>query len=157
METHLRLKKSKIRQNPRNAAVARIPQQNGLPIRAAILRIVEYKESAAKYKMSLTSVKARTTKKPDFSAKPRWANARNVRERLLKNGLSYICGARGRPRKKLRFSLRPKDFANQIIEPEQMRKLLAEGKTDRPDSNPHARALVQSLFALDKSQRQSWF
>ena len=126
---------------------------------AAILRIVEDKESAAKYKMEFDFGQSSDDEEaPDFSTKTPLGKCPKCAANVYENGLSYICERAVGPEKNCDFRS-GQVILQQIIEPEQMRKLLAEGKTDLLTGFKSARTgrLFKAYLVLDKAKGKVGF
>ena len=119
---------------------------------AAILRIVEDKEAPGGYKMEFDFGQSRDDDEaPDFSGKESLGKCPKCGGNVYENGLSYICERAVGPEKNCDFRS-GQVILQQIIEPEQMRKLLNEGKTDLLTGFKSARTgrLFKAYLTLDK-------
>lgn len=119
---------------------------------AAVLRIVEDKDAPARYKMEFDFGQNQDdTEAPDFSGKESLGHCPKCNGNVYEQGLSYICERAVGPEKNCDFRS-GQVILQQIIEPAQMRKLLAEGKTDLLTGFKSARTgrLFKAYLVLDK-------
>ena len=126
---------------------------------AAILRIVEDAESPAKYKMEFDFGQSRDDEEaPDFSGKTALGKCPKCAGNVYDHGLSYYCERAVGPEKNCDFRS-GQVILQQIIEPEQMSKLLTVGRTDLLTNFKSARTgrLFKAYLVWDKKAGKTVF
>ena len=126
---------------------------------AAILRIVEDAESPAKMKMEFDFGQSRDDEEaPDFSGKTALGKCPKCGGNVYEHGLSYYCENAVGAEKNCDFRS-GQVILQQIIEPEQMTKLLTVGRTDLLTNFKSARTgrLFKAYLVWDKKAGKTVF
>ncbi|MBP6295079.1 MAG: DNA topoisomerase III [Hydromonas sp.] len=126
---------------------------------AAILRIVEDAESPAKYKMEFDFGQSRDDEEtPDFTGKTALGKCPKCGGNVYEHGLSYYCENAVGAEKNCDFRS-GQVILQQIIEPEQMTKLLTVGRTDLLTNFKSARTgrLFKAYLVWDKKAGKTVF
>ena len=126
---------------------------------AAILRIVEDAESPAKMKMEFDFGQSRDDEEaPDFSGKTALGKCPKCGGNVYEHGLSYYCEHAVGAEKNCDFRS-GQVILQQIIEPEQMSKLLTSGRTDLLTNFKSARTgrLFKAYLVWDKKAGKTVF
>jgi DNA topoisomerase-3 len=126
---------------------------------AAILRIVEDAESPAKYKMEFDFGQSRDDEEaPDFTGKTSLGKCPKCSGNVYDHGLSYYCENAVGAEKNCDFRS-GQVILQQIIEPEQMTKLLTVGRTDLLTNFKSARTgrLFKAYLVWDKKAGKTVF
>ena len=126
---------------------------------AAILRIVEDAESPAKYKMEFDFGQSRDDEEiPDFTGKTALGKCPKCGGNVYEHGLSYTCENAVGAEKNCDFRS-GQVILQQIIEPEQMIKLLTVGRTDLLTNFKSARTgrLFKAYLVWDKKVGKTVF
>ena len=126
---------------------------------AAILRIVDDAEAPAKMKMEFDFGQSRDDEEaPDFSGKTPVGKCPKCGGNVYDHGLSYYCENAVGPEKNCDFRS-GQVILQQIIEPEQMSKLLTVGRTDLLTNFKSARTgrLFKAFLVWDKKAGKTVF